>query len=134
MTYERPTRRFDVDEQASLERVGEFTRDEVDGFSDYCAALYRLGDISGVVSAGAARSHTCTACRRAAPAGLPTGWVGSKWDLCPACVRAKRLIAYWADGRRRPGAIDQELDRLSPEDERGEAAAFFAAVARWGSR
>lgn len=124
--FSRPRHRgLDVDEAADLAgQRGPFSGDELARFEAYCAALYRLGELSGVVCDGVARPHACQGrCGKTVPAGTPSGWVNSKWDLCPACVKAKRMISTHQHGE--PGAIDRELLAYCVGDEKAEQAAFF---------
>jgi hypothetical protein len=133
--FSRPRHRnLDADEAADLAgQRGPFSGDELARFEAYCAALYRLGELSGVVCDGVARPHPCQGrCGKTVPAGTPSGWVNSKWDLCPACVRAKRMISTHQHGE--PGAIDRELLAYCTGDVQDEMRAFFGAVAKVGQR
>lgn len=135
MEYERRSRRLSPDEQADLDAAGQgtFTVDELKRFEVYCSALFRLAELSGVVAEGCAGPHGCsTNCGRKVPAGLPSGWVRSKYDLCPACVRARKMVRWMHT--EPDGAIDRELLRLTPGDEEQEKAAFFSAVRRIGAK
>lgn len=129
--------RLDVDEQAELDsaRVGEFSLNEVRSFEAYCANLERLAELHGVVTDGVCRAHPCSQCARMVPAGIPVGWKKSKWDVCPACVRARRLVTGWDDqGKRVEGAADKELNDAVPGDAKAEMARFFNNVKRIGAK
>jgi hypothetical protein len=130
MEFRRPTRRLDVDEEADLSaRRGDFTGEELDHFNCYCARLMSLADLSGVVCSGVTASHPCPAgCGKTCPSGIPSGWSGSKWDLCPACVRARRMVALMV--REEPGAIDRELLAYCTVPEAEDRKRFFAAMQR----
>jgi hypothetical protein len=128
---------LDRDEQADLDasRVGEFSLPEIRAFEAFCANLERLAELHGVETDGVCRAHPCSQCSRTVPAGIPVGWRRSKWDLCPACVRARRLVTGWDDaGKRVEGATDKELNEAVPGDARAEMARFFSNVKRIGAK
>ena len=130
-------RRLDRDEQEDLNsaRVGEFSLTEIRAFEAYCANLERLAELHGVESDGVCRAHPCSQCARTVPAGIPVGWKRSKWDLCPACVRARRLVTGWDDaGKRFEGATDKELNEAVPGDAKAEMERFFNAVKKIGAK
>jgi hypothetical protein len=135
MEYQRRSRKLSPDEAADLEHQGQgvFSVDELKRFEVYCSALFRIAELSGVASDGCAEAHGCSAsCGRKVPAGLPIGWVRSKYDLCPACVRARKMVRWMHT--EPDGALDQELLRLTPGDEQAEKAAFFSALGKIGAR
>ena len=128
-------RRLDRDEQEDLNsaRVGEFSLTEIRAFEAYCANLERLAELHGVESDGVCRAHPCSQCARTVPAGIPVGWKRSKWDLCPACVRARRLVTGWDDqGKRFEGSTDKELNEAVPGDAKAEMERFFTNAKRVG--
>jgi len=138
MTQYQRRGRLDPDEQADLNsaRVGEFSLTEIRAFEAYCANLERLAELHGVESDGVCRAHPCSQCARTVPAGIPVGWKRSaKFDLCPACVRARRLVTGWDDqGKRFEGATDKELNEAVPGDAKAEMARFFNAVKKIGAK
>jgi hypothetical protein len=124
----------DADERNNRQPAHEpiYTKDELERFEAYCIRLHRLAQLKGVACETVATTHLCPACRRRVPAGIVTGYIGSRADLCPACVTAKKLVSLL---QKEPlGALDQELLRLTPGDEETEKAAFFSALGKIGAR
>lgn len=122
--------RLDPDEAASLDVIqgaSGFTREELNMFDAYCVRLMSLAEISGVVCSGVSLVHDCGGgCGRRVPAGIPSGWRNSPWDLCPACVRTKKMVEL---DSRKAGAVDRALNEYVV-DEQADKRAFFNAVKR----
>lgn len=124
MAYNRS--RLDVDERSELDRMGTavFTQNELQAFEALCSRLVRLGEICGLAELTCVTSHGCPQnCGRKVPAGIPKGWLGSKYDVCPACARARHLVG----DTREPGALDVELNKYVT-DEEADKNAFFNAI------
>jgi len=71
-----------------------FSQSEIDNFDEYAALLIILCEQEhGGFDGRTMLAHKCPACARRVLAGIPMQLRQSEYDVCPACVRIKRMVS-----------------------------------------